>query len=82
MRIQIVAVAILAACVVSGARSHAQNIVEAAISPQAKLSAASKLRLTGDVDSNSPALWDLTDGLLRLYVVTSFNGRPRIRERP
>jgi len=76
VRIQIVAIAILAACVVSGARSHAQNVVEAAISPQAKLSSASKLRLTGDVDSNSPALWDLTDGLLRLYVVTSFNGRP------
>lgn len=47
-----------------------------ALNPQAKLSSAAKIRLTGDVDSNSPAVWDLTRGVLRLFVVTSYSGHP------
>lgn len=47
-----------------------------ALNPQAKLSSAPKIRLTGDVDSNSPAVWDLTRGVLRFFVVTSSRGRP------
>jgi hypothetical protein len=46
--------------------------------PTATLSAAPTLRLTGDVDSNSPALWDLVDGRPLLYVLTSTAGQPRV----
>ena len=44
------------------------------------LVAAPLLTLPGDVDSNSPAIWDLEDGQRRLYVMTSFAGEPRISE--
>ena len=74
MRRFTLAVAIATAFFVFGNQPSAQNAV--AVSPQAKLSSTSKLRLTGDVDSNSPAVWDLIGGLRRFYVVTSFNGRP------
>lgn len=72
MRLLVVAIAI--ACFVLGARSHAQNAPAA--NPQARLSATSRLKLTGDVDSNSPAVWDLSAGLLRLFVITSYDGHP------
>ena len=35
---------------------------------------APELRLNGDVDSNSPAVWDLVDGAPRLHVFTSTAG--------
>jgi hypothetical protein len=69
---RIVITAAAAAWVVCGALPSAQT--SQAINPQAKLSSTSRLRLTGDVDSNSPAVWDLDDGVLRLFVVTSFSG--------
>jgi hypothetical protein len=34
------------------------------------------LRLSGEVDSNSPAIWDRIAGVPRFFVVTSYNGRP------
>jgi hypothetical protein len=43
-----------------------------------ELSAAPRLRLTGDVDSNSPAIWQRVTGLNRLLVFTSFNGQPNL----
>jgi hypothetical protein len=74
MRARLLIVAAAAVCFVVGAKPHAQN--SQALNPQAKLWPASKMRLTGDVDSNSPAVWDLTDGVLRLFVVTSYSGHP------
>jgi hypothetical protein len=74
MRKKLLAVTIIAACAAVGARSYAQTTM--AISPWAKLVSAIPLRLTGDVDSNSPAIWDLVRGVPQLFVVTSFAGRP------
>src|SRR5688500_15774303 len=36
------------------------------------------MTLPGGVDSNSPAMWNLEDGERRLFVMTSFDGIPRI----
>ncbi|MGH9384267.1 MAG: hypothetical protein ACRD2N_08300 [Vicinamibacterales bacterium] len=49
---------------------------------QATLVAAPLLTLPGEVDSNSPAIWDVEDGQRRLYVMTSFAGAPNIAEGP
>ena len=48
------------------------------ISPKAKLVSAPRLRLTGDVDSNSPAVWDRVGGVSQLFVLTSFAGQPSV----
>ena len=69
--------AVVAACFVLSLRSSAQSSISP-INPQAKLVSTPSLRLTGEVDSNSPALWDMTNGLSRFFVVTSYNGRPNI----
>jgi hypothetical protein len=37
---------------------------------------AAPLELTGEVDSNSPAVWDLVGGESTMVVLTSFAGRP------
>lgn len=44
--------------------------------PGARLVPTKTLQLSGGVDSNSPALWDLEDGQPRLYVLTSTAGQP------
>ena len=44
--------------------------------PTVRLIAADAMRLPGDVDSNSPVVWDLYDGRPELYVLTSVAGRP------
>jgi hypothetical protein len=44
--------------------------------PAAQLLAAEPLTLPGNVDSNSPALWDRQDGRRDLFVLTSFAGQP------
>ncbi len=48
--------------------------------PVARPRPASNLRLNGDVDSNSPALWELVDGEPRLHVFTSTAGVTRRSE--
>jgi hypothetical protein len=48
--------------------------------PHATLIAAPLLTLPGEVDSNSPAIWDFEDGRRTLYVMTSFAGAPHIAE--
>ena len=50
--------------------------------PLARVQAAPELRLNGEVDSNSPALWDLVDGEPRLHVFTSVNGTTHRSEGP
>ncbi len=47
-----------------------------AISPEAKLVSALELRLSGEVDSNSPAVWERIRGVPFFYVLTSFGGQP------
>jgi len=42
------------------------------------LTPASPLSLTGGVDSNSPAVWDLVDGQRLFHVLTSIDGQPNI----
>ncbi len=46
--------------------------------PTAVLTAAPSMRFAGDVDSNSPALWDLVDGRPLLHVLTSTAGQPSV----
>ncbi len=48
--------------------------------PRVELLFASPLALPGEVDSNSPAVWALADGRLRLKVFTSTAGVPSISE--
>jgi len=47
-----------------------------ATAPRVELRAAPLLKLTGDVDSNSPAVWEDVGGRRRLTVVTSWGGQP------
>jgi hypothetical protein len=46
--------------------------------PNVQLLRATPLTLPGVADSNSPAVWDLVDGLPTLHVLTSVNGEPRL----
>ncbi len=51
---------------------------EAARLPTAVLLPAPTLRLTGSVDANSPAVWDLVEGRPLLHVLTSTAGQPSL----
>lgn len=51
---------------------NAQN----ASAPRVELKSAPPLRLSGDVDSNSPAIWDRVAGRNLIFVMTSMWGRP------
>lgn len=44
--------------------------------PRMELVAAQRLPLTGEVDSNSPAIWHRVNGRLTLFVMTSIAGMP------
>jgi hypothetical protein len=46
--------------------------------PRVTLTPAPILHLPGTVDSNSPVMWDLEEGERRLFVMTSFDGAPRL----
>ncbi len=46
-------------------------------SPRVELRSAPLLYLPGEVDSNSPAVWDRVGGRHLLFVMTSANGQPR-----
>ena len=73
MRLLVAATA--AACLVAAAASRPLS-AGAVLTPRATLVPVTPLRLSGDVDSNSPAMWDRTSGVLRFFVVTSYDGRP------
>ena len=45
--------------------------------PRVELRSAPTLELPGEVDSNSPAVWDLVGGRNLLFVMTSMSGQPR-----
>jgi hypothetical protein len=53
-----------------------QSGAEATRIPRMELVSASKLQLTGEVDSNSPALWGRVNGRRTLFVMTSIAGMP------
>jgi hypothetical protein len=44
--------------------------------PSARLVSAPATQLPGDVDSSNPFIWDLVDGALKLFVMTSWGGVP------
>lgn len=71
-RAALVPVLLGVAGLLSSARLYAQQPLSASLSP------ASALRLSGEVDSNSPAVWDTADGEPRFYVMTSTAGAPRL----
>jgi len=50
--------------------------------PRVELSAAPALRFTGDVDSNTPAVWQRVDGESQVLVVTSTAGLPSLASGP
>jgi hypothetical protein len=54
----------------------ARELIAQTSTPRAELSAAAPLRLTGDVDSNSPAVWQRIAGLNQMLVLTSTAGQP------
>jgi hypothetical protein len=46
-------------------------------SPRVELRSAPVVELPGQVDSNSPAVWDIVGGRTLLFVMTSMSGQPR-----
>jgi hypothetical protein len=75
----LIAAAIMTISPASGAQSGG-NATEATTAPQTPtvaLSPASSLRLSGTVDSNSPAIWEVERGREILHVITSA-GRPSV----
>jgi hypothetical protein len=73
--VRVLVVAVTAVCLFPAAHPFAQD-AGGSLNPQAKLISTPRLNLTGDVDSNSPAVWDRVRGVFRLFVTTSYNGRP------
>jgi hypothetical protein len=59
---------------------NGQSGTVAATGPKVTLAAAPAITLPGGVDSNSPAVWDLEDGLSKLFVFTSTAGAPSLSE--
>lgn len=75
MRILSSAAGMAAVVMIVSAGPRAQ--VPTATSPRAELIRAIPLRLTGEVDSNSPAVWDRVGGRDFLFVITSSAGIPK-----
>jgi hypothetical protein len=57
-------------------------ISQTSTTPRVELSAAPALRLSGNADSNSPALWQRVDGLIQFLVMTSTAGHPSLASGP
>lgn len=53
-----------------------------AAAPRVELRTAPILKLTGEVDSNSPAIWERVRGRNLLFVMTSTSGRPSVAVGP
>lgn len=71
-------VASVVGLMLAGPSTRATVAQESGRTPTAVLVPAPTLRLTGDVDSNSPAVWDLVEGQNLLHVLTSTAGQPRV----
>ena len=74
----------IAACAwAAGSAPSAQQAATSATSNvKVLLTPANDLSLPGDVDSNSPLIWDWEDGQRRLFVMTSHSGEPRVASGP
>ena len=57
-------------------RAESQVTQPASTSPRVELVPAPALKLPGNVDSNSPAVWQLVAGRWFLHVLTSVAGSP------
>jgi hypothetical protein len=70
--------ALVIAVVTFDARWHLHVHAQASVdrTPTASLVPAPTLTFGASADSNSPGIWSLVDGQLRLFVMTSFNGWP------
>jgi hypothetical protein len=77
MNVRLAASATLAVVLLSSSAVPTAFSAAAAI-PRATLTAALPVSLPGSVDSNSPMVWDLDDGVNRLFVMTSHSGEPSI----
>lgn len=44
--------------------------------PTARLLPASRIDIPGQIDSSNPVVWDMVDGVSRMFVVTSWGGVP------
>lgn len=73
--------ALILASVLIATRALIAQSTTAAV-PRAELSAAPALRFTGNVDSNSPAVWQRVDGQEQMTVLTSTAGRPSLASGP
>jgi hypothetical protein len=68
---------VLAIVVGGAATAHAQQ-ADVTTTPSVALTPAPAITLTGGVDSNSPAVWDLVNGVETQQVITSTAGQPSI----
>jgi hypothetical protein len=71
--------AVLAALLTVDAAPTAQR---AARVPTARLVPAPRLDIPGDIDSNNPLIWELVEGVPRLFVMTSWGGQPSLWSGP
>ncbi|MGE0866803.1 MAG: hypothetical protein AB7P34_23100 [Vicinamibacterales bacterium] len=78
MNVRLAAALVLAVALLSSKANPTAFPKAAAAIPRAALTAASPLSLPGNVDSNSPLVWDLEDGLRKLFVLTSHSGQPSV----
>jgi hypothetical protein len=81
MRSHFAAVVLAIALLVSAGRVAMPQAAATAV-PRATLTPASTLLLPGNVDSNSPLVWDLDEGQRRLFVLTSHSGQPSVSSGP
>ncbi len=72
---QVMHLLVALALTLPAATAHGQD---APAVPTARLVPAIGMRLPGGVDSNSPLVWDLVDGVEQLSVLTSTAGRPSL----
>lgn len=70
--------AMLLGVVATGVLQSAGTAQAPGRTPTATLHSAPLLQLPGNVDSNSPVVWDLVRGQPRLFVMTSSAGQPRV----
>lgn len=71
-----VATAFVCALIVNGEQGRAAAPAQATPGPRAVLVPATRVALTGAVDSNSPAVWERVRNRPTVHVFTSFHGVP------
>lgn len=82
MNVRVAAAVFVAAASIASAIVPAVPEAAAPAVPRAALTAALPLTLPGNVDSNSPLVWDVADGQRRLFVLTSHAGESRVASAP